>query len=248
MVALPVARAHERYILKLQPPEYPHLVANEHFFLGAAARSGIDGGPRPRSCATPTARPGCSSLASIEWPTAPRRGCWRSRTPARCSVGIRPTSTPYHCGSRRRPGRRSRARRSSPPATWSASSRSRTSSPTATRTPRTSRCCRLDGEWHVSPAYDVLDARIPTAITPWHCRLGDKVDESIGRADFVALGEQVGVRATRDRAHARRPRRSRRRLAPGSRRCCRSTSRAVQKLRRAIEYRRNRLARTVSPA
>jgi serine/threonine-protein kinase HipA len=42
MVSLPVARAHERFILKLEPPEYPHLVANEHFFLGAAVRSGID--------------------------------------------------------------------------------------------------------------------------------------------------------------------------------------------------------------
>lgn len=36
VLSLPVARAHERYLLKLEPPEFPHLVANEAFFLGLA--------------------------------------------------------------------------------------------------------------------------------------------------------------------------------------------------------------------
>jgi len=42
MINLPVARAGERYILKLNPPDYPHLVENEAFFLGAASKSGLD--------------------------------------------------------------------------------------------------------------------------------------------------------------------------------------------------------------
>lgn len=33
MITLPVSRRHERYILKLNPPEYPHLVENEHHLL-----------------------------------------------------------------------------------------------------------------------------------------------------------------------------------------------------------------------
>ncbi len=41
MITIPVARAYERYILKLDPPEFPHLVANEAFFLEAARRSGL---------------------------------------------------------------------------------------------------------------------------------------------------------------------------------------------------------------
>jgi len=41
IVSLPVKRAGERFILKLDPPEYPHLVANEAFFLSAARRSGL---------------------------------------------------------------------------------------------------------------------------------------------------------------------------------------------------------------
>lgn len=42
MINVPVARAGERYILKLNPiGEYPHLVENEAFFLTAARRSGL---------------------------------------------------------------------------------------------------------------------------------------------------------------------------------------------------------------
>jgi serine/threonine-protein kinase HipA len=42
MINLPVARAGERLILKLNPVgEYPHLIENEAFFLTAAARSGL---------------------------------------------------------------------------------------------------------------------------------------------------------------------------------------------------------------
>ena len=41
MINLPVARAGERHILKLNPAEYPHLVENEAFFLAAARKSGL---------------------------------------------------------------------------------------------------------------------------------------------------------------------------------------------------------------
>jgi serine/threonine-protein kinase HipA len=43
MINVPVARAGERFILKLNPVgEYPHLVANEAFFLDVAERSGLE--------------------------------------------------------------------------------------------------------------------------------------------------------------------------------------------------------------
>ena len=41
MINLPVTRAGERYILKLDPADYPYLVENESFFLGAARKSGL---------------------------------------------------------------------------------------------------------------------------------------------------------------------------------------------------------------
>jgi serine/threonine-protein kinase HipA len=45
MINLPVARAGERYILKLDPAEYPQLVENEAFFLTAARQSGLPAPP-----------------------------------------------------------------------------------------------------------------------------------------------------------------------------------------------------------
>lgn len=42
MINLPIARAGERHILKLNPSEYPHLVENEAFFLHAARLSGLN--------------------------------------------------------------------------------------------------------------------------------------------------------------------------------------------------------------
>jgi len=41
MISVPVARAAARYILKVDPPEYPHVVENEHYFLSAARSAGI---------------------------------------------------------------------------------------------------------------------------------------------------------------------------------------------------------------
>jgi serine/threonine-protein kinase HipA len=42
MISVPVARARGRYILKVDPPEYPYLVQNEAFFLSLARRVGLN--------------------------------------------------------------------------------------------------------------------------------------------------------------------------------------------------------------
>ncbi len=41
MLTVPVAKAGARFILKLDPPEFPHLVDNEAFFLAAARATGL---------------------------------------------------------------------------------------------------------------------------------------------------------------------------------------------------------------
>jgi serine/threonine-protein kinase HipA len=41
MMSVPVAGQSDRFILKLDPPEFPHLVDNEAFMLSAARRSGL---------------------------------------------------------------------------------------------------------------------------------------------------------------------------------------------------------------
>ncbi len=41
MISLPIAKAGARFILKLDPPEYPHVVVNEHYLLGLARAAGV---------------------------------------------------------------------------------------------------------------------------------------------------------------------------------------------------------------
>ncbi len=41
MISVPVAQAASRYILKVDPPEYEHVVENEHYFLTIARSAGI---------------------------------------------------------------------------------------------------------------------------------------------------------------------------------------------------------------
>jgi serine/threonine-protein kinase HipA len=41
MISLPIAQAAGRYILKVDPPEYPHIVENEFYFLELAKSAGI---------------------------------------------------------------------------------------------------------------------------------------------------------------------------------------------------------------
>lgn len=41
MISLPVSRAGERYLLKVEPPEFPHVIENEAYFLDLARRVGL---------------------------------------------------------------------------------------------------------------------------------------------------------------------------------------------------------------
>jgi serine/threonine-protein kinase HipA len=41
VIAMPIGTPDDRFILKLDPPEYPHVVENEAFFLGLARRAGL---------------------------------------------------------------------------------------------------------------------------------------------------------------------------------------------------------------
>jgi serine/threonine-protein kinase HipA len=100
---------------------------------------------------------------------------------------------------------------------------------------------RLDGEWRVSPAYD-LPSTQPYGDHTTALPILDKTDEPIGRADFVALGTGAGVpaRATEkllddlvERVEL---------WLPGLD-ALPFDARTIHKLRRAIEYRRDRLAK-----
>jgi serine/threonine-protein kinase HipA len=246
MVSVPVSRAHERFILKLEPPEYPHLVANEHFFLQAAARSGIDaahaeivydvdGAPgllvrrfdRVDDAGGPSMlalEDGCQVLG--RYPADKY-----NLTTEEVIVGLAKVTGAPVVAARD-------LLRQFAFAYVTSNGDAHAKNFSVLQDTR--------GEWRVSPAYDVLTTH-PYGDHTMALRLGGKVDESIGRDDFVALGEQVGVR----------PRAAERvlddlvRAVDGWLQDLATLpfdDRRIVKLRRAITYRRDRLARTVSAA
>ncbi|MGL4176106.1 MAG: type II toxin-antitoxin system HipA family toxin [Dermatophilaceae bacterium] len=57
MISVPVGMGSGRFVLKVDPPEYPHVVANEAYFIGVASRGGIPT-VRARTVRDRTGRPG----------------------------------------------------------------------------------------------------------------------------------------------------------------------------------------------
>jgi serine/threonine-protein kinase HipA len=246
MLSLPVRRAHERFILKLEPPEYPHLVANEHFFLNAARRSGIDAA-RAEIVHDADGAPGL--LVERFDRVADDTGTRMLAVEDACQVLGRYPADKYTLTTAAVIDGLTRVTGAPVVAARDLLRQFAFAYMTVNGDAHAKNFSVLqgvDGEWRVSPAYDLLTThpyRDHTMALP----LQGKLDESIGRADFVALGEQVGVR----------PRATERMLDDlvdrvdtwvGEIDALPFDAHARSKLRRAVEYRRNRLARTVSPA
>jgi serine/threonine-protein kinase HipA len=102
-------------------------------------------------------------------------------------------------------------------------------------------CRLLDGEWRVTPAYD-LPSSHPYGDTTMALSINGRTREDIGRDDFLALRKAVGLRA---RAVERAVDEIRERvdLWISDLDALPFDERRIHKLRRAIEYRRDRLAR-----
>ncbi len=106
MLTIPLADEGRLHLLKLNPPEYPHVVENEAFFLGVARRlrhpvveARVVHDRQDRAGLLVTRFDRAVDLM------APSSG-WLSKTAPNCWVATRPTSTPSppnHCslGSRR---------------------------------------------------------------------------------------------------------------------------------------------------
>jgi serine/threonine-protein kinase HipA len=213
MINLPVSRAGERYILKLNPAEFPHLVENEKFFLDAARKSGLnvpptelvtdaDGEPgllirrfdritvdgRPRSLAV---EDGCQVL---DRPPADKYLLGADQTfaalAAVCQAAVlagrdlvRQLAFAYLTGNGDAHAKNFSVLRD------------------------------VDGEWRVSPVYDTPSS-YPYGDTTMALSIGARTGGDFGAADFVNLGARLGVpeRAVRtvlselvDRSEAWRP-------------------------------------------
>jgi len=192
MINLPVARAGERYILKLNPVEFPHLVENEKFFLDAARKSGLNV-PRSELVTDADGGPGLLitrfdrvTVAGVPRLLAVEDGC---------QVSGRPPADKYLLGADR---------------TFAALAAVCDAATVAGRdlirqlafayltgngdahAKNFSVLQGLDGEWRVAPAYDTPSS-YPYGDTTMALSIGGRSGGDFGASDFVALGARLGV-------------------------------------------------------
>ncbi len=191
MIALPVAMADAAWILKLDPPEFPHLVANEAFFLAAARRSGL----RVADSELVHDRTGRPGLLVRRFDRV-LRGGKRTALPQEdaCQVLGRYPADKYRITSEEIV--RGLAGVTGAPIvaarelvrqlafaylTGNGDAHGKNFSVLHDR-----------GEWHVAPAYD-LPSTHPYGDATMALSIGGRSREDLGRADFVKLGAVAGV-------------------------------------------------------
>jgi serine/threonine-protein kinase HipA len=242
MINLPVARAGERFILKLNPiGEYPHLVENEAFFLGAARASGLSVPPH----SLVTDRAGEPGLLLLRFDRVTVAGELRARAVEDgCQAADRPPADKYLLGTERTfaalsavcdapalAGRELIRQLAFAYLTGNGDAHAKNFS------------IRQDeaGEWQVSPVYDVPSSHI-YGDTTVAMSLGGRTGSDFAAKDFIALGAALGIpeRAIRraltelaDRADRWLPELDTLPFDRGQ----------VSKLRRVIQHRRMRLSK-----
>jgi serine/threonine-protein kinase HipA len=242
MITLPVRRAHERYILKLDPPEYPHLVENEHFFLGAAAQTGLPAA-RTEIVHDCDDRPG---LLVRRFDRVDDAGALQMLAQEdACQVLGRYPADKYNLAADDVVRGLANVTQARPVAARDLIRQFAFAYLTGNgdaHAKNFSVVQSLDGEWHVTPAYDIPSSYF-YGDTTMALPIDGKLDERIGRPDLVAFGERCGLRA---RATERVLDELVERVdlwLPGLD-ALPFDGRLLDKLRRSIEYRRGRLRRT----
>jgi len=192
MINLPVARAGERYILKLNPAQYPHLVENEAFFLAAARKSGLNV-PRSELVTDAEGRPGLL-LRRFDRITVDGSVCLLTVEDG-CQVSDRAPADKYLLGADRTfaalagvcdtvalAGRELIRQLVFAYLTGNGDAHAKNFSVLQ----------GLDGEWSVSPAYD-LPSSYPHGDTTMALSIGGRGGGDFGAPDFVKLGERLSV-------------------------------------------------------
>lgn len=190
MLSLPVAGG---FILKLDPPEFPHLVANEAFFLDAARRSGLAaaGAEVVRDA---EGQPGLlvrrfDRVADAEGrvhSVAQEDGCQvLGRYPAdKYRVTAEEVVTGLARTARARPVAALELLRQLTFAYLTGNGDAHAKNFSVQR---------LDDEWRITPAYD-LPSSHPYGDFTMALQLGGRADAGLGRAAFEAFGATVGLR------------------------------------------------------
>ena len=194
MISLPVERAHERYLLKLDPPEFQHLVANEAFFLDAARTAGLSAAAA-EVVHDATGRPGLA-VRRFDRVEVAGAALMLAQEDACQVLGRYPTDK-YRLSAEEVLGGLAAVTDAPVVAARELIRQLAFAYLTANgdaHAKNFSVLRRPDGEWRVAPAYD-LPSSNPYGDHTMALPMNGKTDDSIGRADFVALGESVGVRA-----------------------------------------------------
>ena len=240
MINLPVARAGERHILKLNAAEFPHLVENEAFFLDVARDSGLT---VPHFEVVRDAD-GALGLLVRRFDRVTRDGAMAARAVEDgCQVCRRPPADKYlldtsevfaalaaPCDARPLAGRELIRQLAFAYLIGNGDAHAKNFSIAA----------EPDGEWRVSPLYDTPSSH-PYGDTTMALPVAGRRDPDLGAADFVGLGNGLGVpeRAVRrvlqdlaDRVDLWHPRLPSLPFAKAK----------TAKLARVVQYRRTRLA------
>lgn len=195
MINVPVARKGHRYILKLDPPEYPNLVANEAFFLDAARGSGVDTaeGEVVRDA---DGVPGLL-VRRFDRSTDPAGNRVSLAQEDACQVLQRYPADKYRVTTEEVIGALASVCQARPVAALnllrqvafaylSCNGDAHAKNFSVRRLP--------EGEWRVCPAYD-LPSTYLYGDTTMALSLNGRTRENIGRRDFLAVGETLGLRA-----------------------------------------------------
>ena len=189
MISLPISHRDRAWILKFDPPEFAHLVENEAFFLAAARASGL----RVPDHEVVRDADGAAGLLIHRFD---RIGARRLAQEDGCQVCGRYPADKYRLASEELVS--SLASVCGAPivaarellrqllfAYLSCNGDAHAKNFSVVRD--------VDGEWSVSPAYD-LPSSHPYGDTTVALSVGGKFREDIGRADFMAAGLAAGVR------------------------------------------------------
>lgn len=192
MINLPVARAGERYILKLNPAEFPRLVENEKFFLDAARTSGLTVPPNELV----TDANGSAGLLIQRFDRITVDGVLTLlAVEDGCQVQDRPPADKYRLGADATFGALASVCQASAVASRDLIRQLAFAYLTGNGDAHAKNFSVLqgrDGEWRVSPAYDTPSS-YPYGDTTMALSIGGRSGGDFGAADFVALGDRLGV-------------------------------------------------------
>ena len=194
MLNLPVAQHGRRFILKLNPPEYPHLVENEACFLQAARLSGLEGA----SAILVRDRDGQRGLLVQRFDRVPQGSDLSPRMLAvedACQVLGRPPADKYLTGYEQTLGALAMVCQAPLPAARTLLAQlvfAYLSGNGDAHAKNFSVLQDPSGEWLPSPAYGLPSSQ-PYGDTTMALSLGGRRSGDYGGRDFVALGSALGL-------------------------------------------------------